>query len=92
MYFNRRTRRIGGRLSVSRLKYSAYEISQASSSSSSFDCAGQRLTPHSRTLEVRPGRINKKLELHYDYDVKGMILNYYSVSQMHDLVVLDDTF
>ena len=40
-------------------------------SSSSFDSAGQRLTPHSRTLEVRPGRINKKLELHYDYDVKG---------------------
>ena len=35
--------------------------------------------PHSRTLEVRPGRINKKLELNYDYDVKGMILNYYSV-------------
>ena len=34
--------------------------------------------PHSRTLEVRPGRINKRLELHYDYDVKGMILNYYS--------------
>ena len=31
--------------------------------------------PHSRTLEVRPGRINKKLELHYDYDVKRMILN-----------------
>ena len=45
-------------------------------SSSSFDSAGQHLTPHSRTLEVRPGRINKKLELHYDYDVKGMILNY----------------
>ena len=50
----------------------------------------QRLTPHSRTLEVRPGRINKKLELHYDYDVKGMILNYYSVSQMYDLVLLGD--
>ena len=48
-------------------------------SSSSFDSAGQRLTPHSCTLEVRPGRINKKLELHYDYDVKGMILIYYSV-------------
>ena len=30
-------------------------------SSSSFDNAGQRLTPHSRTLEVKPGRINKKL-------------------------------
>ena len=55
--------------------------SSSSSSSSSFDSAGQRLTPHSRTLEVRPGRINTKLELHYDYDVKGVILNYYSVSQ-----------
>ena len=31
-------------------------------------CAGQRLTPHYRTLEVRPGRITKKLELKYDYD------------------------
>ena len=29
-----------------------------------FYCAGQRLTPHYRTLEVRPGRI--KLELKYD--------------------------
>ena len=28
-----------------------------SSSSSSDCCAGQRSTPHSRTLEVRPGRI-----------------------------------
>ena len=56
----------------------------------SFDSAGQRLTTHSRTLEVRPGRMNKKLELHYDYDVKGMILNYYSVSQMYDLVLLGD--
>ena len=50
------------------------------SSSSSFSCfsAGPRLTPHCRTREVRPGRTNKKLELHYDYDVnsKGMILNY----------------
>ncbi len=36
------------------------------SSSSSHFCAGQRLTPHNRTLEVRPGRI--KLELKYDYD------------------------
>ena len=52
---------------------------------SSSDSAGQR-----RTLEVRPGRINKKLELHYDYDVKGMILNYYSVSQMYDLVLMGD--
>ena len=31
-----------------------------------FYCAGQRSTPHYRTLEVRPGRI--KLELRYDYD------------------------
>ena len=38
------------------------------SSSSSHFCAGQRLTPHNRTLEVRPGRITKKLELKYDYD------------------------
>ena len=67
-------------------------ISSSSSSSSCFS-AGQRLTPHSRTLEVRPGRITKKLELHYDYDVKGMIPNYYSVSQisqMYDLVLLGD--
>ena len=57
-----------------------------------FSCfsAGQPLTPHSRTLEVRSGRINKKLELHYDYDVKEMILNYHSVSQMYDLVLLGD--
>ena len=39
-----------------------------SSSSSSHFCAGQRLTPHNRTLEVRPGRITKKVELKYDYD------------------------
>ena len=32
------------------------------SSSSSHFCAGQRLTPHNRALEVRPGRITKKLE------------------------------
>ena len=37
-------------------------------SSSYYYCAGQRLTPHNRTLEVRPGRITKKLELKYDYD------------------------
>ena len=37
-------------------------------SSSSYYCAGQRLTPHNRTLEVRSGRIIKKLELKYDYD------------------------
>ena len=30
-------------------------------------------TPHYRTLEVRPGRISKTLELDYDYDVKGLI-------------------
>ena len=35
---------------------------------SSYFCAGQRLTPHNRTLEVRPGRITKKLELNYDDD------------------------
>ena len=35
---------------------------------SSYFCAGQRLTPHNRTLEVRPGRITNKLELKYDYD------------------------
>ena len=62
----------------------------SSSSSSSCFSAVHRLTPHSRTLEVRPRRINKRLELHYDYDVKGMILNYYSVSQMYDLVLLGD--
>ena len=39
-----------------------------SSSSSSFYCAGQRFTPHYRTLKVRPGRMTKKLELKYDYD------------------------
>ncbi len=60
------------------------------SPSSSFHSAGQRLTPHSRTLEIRPGRINKKLELQYAYVVKGMILNYYSVSQIYDLVLLGD--
>ena len=37
-------------------------------SSSSDCCAGQRSTPHSRTLEVRPGRITKKLGLRYDCD------------------------
>ena len=42
--------------------------SSSSSSSSYYYCAGQRLTPHYRTLEVRPGRITKKLELKYDYD------------------------
>ena len=30
-------------------------------------------TPNNRTLEVRPGRISRSLELHYDYNVKGMI-------------------
>ena len=38
------------------------------SDSSSDCCAGQRLTPRYRTLEVRPGRITKKLGLKYDYD------------------------
>ena len=38
------------------------------SSASSHFCAGQPLTLHNRTLEVRPGRITKKLELKYDYD------------------------
>ncbi len=42
--------------------------SSSSSSSSSVYCAGQRSTPHYRTLEVRPGRITKKSELKYDYD------------------------
>ena len=56
-------------------------------SSSSCHSAGQRLTPHNRTLEVRPGRINKKLELNYDYDVKEMKLNYYSMCWLHDLML-----
>ena len=44
-------------------------IGTSSSSSSSSDCcAGQHSTPHSRTLEVRPGRITKKLGLRYDCD------------------------
>ena len=43
-------------------------IVHSSSSSSSDCCAGQRSTPHSRTLEVRPGRITKKLGLRYDCD------------------------
>ena len=42
--------------------------SSSSSSSSSHFCAGHRLTPYNRTLEVRPGRITKKLEIKYDYD------------------------
>ena len=42
--------------------------SSSSSSSSSDCCAGQHSTPHSRTLEVRPGRITKKLGLRYDCD------------------------
>ena len=36
-------------------------------------------TLHDCTLEVRPGGISKTLELDYDYDVKGMILNYYDM-------------
>ena len=46
----------------------AREFDPDSSSSSSDCCAGQRSTPHSRTLEVRPGRITKKLGLRYDCD------------------------
>ena len=42
-------------------------------SSSSSPSAGQRFTPHNHTLEVRPGRISKKLELDYDYNVKGIM-------------------
>ena len=50
-----------------------HEIAQSNtaigtSSSSSDCCAGQHSTPHSRTLEVRPGRITKKLGLRYDCD------------------------
>ena len=48
-------------------------------SSSSHLCAGQRFTPHIRTLEVRPGRVSKKLGIVYDHNVKGMILNYYDM-------------
>ena len=29
------------------------------------------MTPHYRTLEVRPGRITKKLELKYAYDCES---------------------
>ena len=45
--------------------------SSSSSSPSPHFCAGQSLPPHNRTLEVRPGRITKKLELKYDYDCEG---------------------
>ena len=45
-----------------------YKFLRGSSSSSSDCCAGQRSTPHSRTLEVRPGRITRKLGLRYDCD------------------------
>ena len=49
--------------------YCSLRVSYSSSSSSSSHvCAGQRLTPYNRTLEVRSGRITKKLELKYDYD------------------------
>ena len=44
------------------------DCERLSSSSSSDCCAGQRSTPHSRTLEVRPGRITRKLGLRYDCD------------------------
>ncbi len=33
------------------------------------------MTPHNRTLEVRPGRITKKLELKYDYDCERDVTN-----------------
>ena len=56
----------------------------AKSSSSSCFSAGQRLTPHSRTVEVRPRRFNKKLELHYDYDVKGDDAKLLFGVSMHD--------
>ena len=61
------------------MSYTMFELICASPPPSSCLTAGRRLTPHSRTLEVRPGRIYKKLELHYDYDVKEMILKYYYV-------------
>ena len=50
------------------LNHSGTKYRYNSSSSSSDCCAGQRSTPHSRTLEVRPGRITKKLGLRYDCD------------------------
>ena len=45
-----------------------FHVLTTTSSPSSHLCAGQRLTTHNRTLDVRPGRITKKLELKYDYD------------------------
>ena len=51
-----------------KLESESESVGIAMTSSSSYFCAGQRLTPHYRTLEVRPGRITKKLELKYDYD------------------------
>ena len=53
------------------MKSKIKRVNQTSSSSSSHFCPGQRLTPHNRTLEVRPGRITKKLELKYNYDCEG---------------------
>ena len=50
------------------LLHSVLSWTSSSSSSSSDCCAGQRSTPHSRTLEVRPGRITRKLGLRYDCD------------------------
>ena len=55
-------------------RINAFLVSSSPSSSDSV----QRFTPLIRTLEVRRGII-RKLELNYDYDEKGMILNYYSV-------------
>ena len=40
-----------------RVRVRLVRVGFSSSSSSSFYCAGQRSTPHYRTLEVRPGRI-----------------------------------
>ena len=48
--------------------FTVHHPCRSSSSSSSDCCAGQRSTPHSRTLEVRPGRITRKLGLRYDCD------------------------
>ena len=47
--------------------------SSSSSYSSSHLCSGQRFTPHIRTLDVRPGRVSKKLGIVYDNDLKGMM-------------------
>ena len=61
------------------LRYNVIRVVNSSPLSSSHFCAGQRLTPHNRTLEVRPGRITKKLELKCDYDCERGDTNHYSV-------------